>query len=202
MKKLVSIFLSIMLIVSSFAFGSVFADDGINVTINGVKQNYDVMPVIVEGRTLVPMRGIFEALGAKIKWVDATKTVVGTRNTKSVKLRIDDSMAYINGQETLLDVPATIINGRTMVPVRFVSEMLGENVGWNAETKTVEITSDYIKNVAIQPGLATLTSTFHRPVPTEFEKSNDLSDLLYFGNNSTPEEQESTGRRVSCTKNM
>ena len=72
MKKLLSVILCVSLIFSMAVSSVALASDEINVTINGVKQNYDVMPVIVDGRTLVPMRGIFEALGAKIKWDDET----------------------------------------------------------------------------------------------------------------------------------
>ena len=124
MKKVVLLLIVICLIMTSFSALS-YADDGIKIKINGYYADYDVMPVIINSRTLVPMRGIFEALGAKVGWIDYSKTVTGTRNNKTVKLKIDDNLAYIDGEETILDVPATIINGRTMVPVRFISERLG-----------------------------------------------------------------------------
>ena len=178
MKKLVSMLLCLVMVFSAMNF--VNAAEEISVTINGVKQNYDVMPQIVDGRTLVPMRGIFEALGAEVGWIDHSKTVTGTRNNKTVKMRIDDNMAYIDGAETILDVPATIINGRTMVPVRFISEMLGEKVDWDGATKTVMIESDYLTKVAIQPGLKPLTNNIHRDIPKDFKTSSSYDDIIYY----------------------
>ena len=183
MKKILSLLIVITMIASLFAY-PVLADDGIKVTINGVEQKYDVMPVIINGRTLVPMRGIYEALGAEITWIDATKTVVGARDNKHIKLRINSDAVYVDGveQEKKLDVPAQIINSRTMVPVRFIAESFGETVNWNADTKTVEITSDYLKEVAVSDKLATLPSRFHRPIPREFTKSSELGDWIYLEN--------------------
>ncbi len=185
MKKFISFCLIVAMLCTSFVFNYAFAADDIKVTINGVEQKYDVMPVIVDGRTLVPMRGIFEALGAKVGWIDHSKTVTGTRNNKTVKLRIDDNMAYIDGQETILDVPATIINSRTMVPVRFISEMLGEKVEWDGNTKTVMIDSDYVRQVAIQPGLAPLTNNMHRDIQREFTSSSSFDDITYYTHEKT-----------------
>ncbi len=186
MKKFVSFCLMTIMLISSFCFTSALASDTIRVTINGVEQNYDVMPVIIDGRTLVPMRGIFEALGAKVGWIDHSKTVTGTRNNKTVKLRIGDNLAYIDGQETILDVPATIIEGRTMVPVRFISEMLGEKVDWDGNTKTVIIDSDYVRSVAIQLGLKPLTNNIHRNIPREFASSSSYDDIAYYDHSSDP----------------
>ena len=183
MKKVLSLFIALVMIASSFTFTtSVFAQDEIKIVINGKEQTYDVMPVIVNGRTLVPMRGIFEALGAQVTWIEPTRTVVGSRDRKYIKLRIDSDTYYVDGieQEKKLDVPATIINGRTMVPVRFIAESFGEQVNWNNDTKTVEITSDYLNKVAVSPKLALLPSTLHRDIPREFTKSNDIYDIIYY----------------------
>ena len=181
MKRLISMLLVIVMIAGCASVTNVFASD-ISVTINGEKQSYDVMPVIENGRTLVPMRGIFEALGADIKWDDATKTVTGTKDDVSVVLTIGNTDAKVNGKDVTLDVPAKIISDRTMVPVRFISESLGCTVNWDDTTKTVIINmSKY--------NMAKLISTVHRPVPTEFEKTNDLYDNYYI-EEPTPEENE------------
>jgi len=181
MKKILSLFIVITMISALFTVPAL-ADDGIKVVINGVEQHYDVMPVIINGRTLVPMRGIYEALGAEITWIDATKTVVGARDNTHIKLRINSDSYYVDGveQEKKLDVPAQIINSRTMVPVRFIAESFGETVNWNGDTKTVEITSDYLKEVAVSDKLAHLDSRFHRPIPREFTKSSELGDWIYY----------------------
>ena len=176
----------------------VCAESDINVVINGVTQNYDVMPQIVNGRTLVPMRAIFEALGAEVTWIDATDTVVGARDRSFIKLRLNSDTYYINGveQPTKIDVPAQIIGGRTMVPVRFIAETLGENVSWDADTKTVIIDSSYLKNVAVSDKLATLPSTMHRDIPRSFDKSNELSDLIYYDDGSAGETSDNILSRL------
>ncbi len=193
MKKVISIALIVVMLASVFSF-NVFAADEIQVTIDGTNQTYDVMPVIENGRTLVPMRAIFEALGATINWDDATKTVTGTKDNVSVELRIGDTNAKVNGMDKTLDVPAQIVNSRTLVPVRFVSEAMGCDVKWDDVTKTVIINSNSGIGVS-QPGLAKLVSTYHRRVPTEFEKTNDLNDNFYF-EPMTPDEQETLYQNV------
>ncbi|MBE7045976.1 MAG: hypothetical protein E7396_01025 [Ruminococcaceae bacterium] len=184
MKRIVSVLLVVFLLITSLCVTS-FAEDSVKVVINGVEQTYDQMPVIVNGRTLVPMRGIFEALGARVQWIDYSKTVVGSRDRKFIKLKLGSDEVAIDGVSQKIDVPAQIINSRTMVPVRFISEALGEKVEWDGNTKTVYITSEYIDNVAISDKLAHLPSTMHRPVPTEFKRSNSLDDLDYFETKST-----------------
>ena len=99
----------------------------------------DVAPQIIGGRTMVPMRLIFEALGAEITWDQATQTVVGRRGTTSISLTIGNRTATVGGRAVMLDQPAQIINGRTMVPVRFIAESLGAEVWWNEAQRTVKI---------------------------------------------------------------
>lgn len=115
--------------------------EGIMLKLN---KNYiysDVAPTIIDGRTLVPLRVIFENLDAAVEWDDATQTVTGTKGRKTVKLTINDKIAFVDGEEKELDVPAMLINDRTMVPVRFIAESLGATVGWDDYAKTVNITA-------------------------------------------------------------
>ena len=149
MKKVISLLITLVMVFGIMCPMGAMADDGINIIINGQKQQYDQMPVIVNGRTLVPLRGIFEALGAVVSWDDSTKTIIGVKATKSIVLQIDNQFASINNEATTLDVAPSILNSRTMVPVRFVSEALGAEVAWDGDTKTVTITSpegDVIEN--------------------------------------------------------
>ena len=138
MKKVIALFLVFMLVLPCI---SVVAENNINITINGEAKTFDVMPVMVNDRTLVPLRGIFETLGATVSWDDATWTVTATKDETTVVLQIDNKIAKVNGNEIELDVPATLVSERTMVPVRFVSESLGCKVDWVDETQTVVITS-------------------------------------------------------------
>jgi len=114
-------------------------DDPAELYINDKYLETDVAPIIINGRTMVPMRSIFENLGAEIAWDDATKTVTGTKKGTEIKIKIDDTKAMVDGEEVALDVSATIVDGRTLVPVRFVSETLGCQVSWNEVNKKVNI---------------------------------------------------------------
>ncbi|MBQ2678709.1 MAG: copper amine oxidase N-terminal domain-containing protein [Firmicutes bacterium] len=115
------------------AFGAV------SLTIDGRPINLDVPPAIIEGRTLVPVRAIFEDLGAKVNWDSDTKIVSAYSGYTTIKLKINDTDAFVNGKPVTLDVPAQIIDGRTLVPARFVAESLNCRVDWDNDTKTVSI---------------------------------------------------------------
>ena len=99
----------------------------------------DVPPQLVSGRTLVPMRAIFEYLGAEVTWDNDTRTATGTLDDTVVIIQIDNTTAYVNDVPYTLDVPAQIIGNRTMVPARFVSESLGCVVTWYNETQTAAV---------------------------------------------------------------
>lgn len=111
------------------------------VYLNGQQLSFDVPPVIYEGRTLVPLRAIFETLGAAVEWDQDTSTVTAERGDTSIKLQIGNAIAYKNGIGFKLDVPGQLVQNRTMVPLRFVSEALGCSVSWNQATYKVEISS-------------------------------------------------------------
>lgn len=114
--------------------------DGITVKVNGSKVIFDQPPVLESGRTLVPLRAIFEALGASIGWDDATQTVTATKDEIEISLQIGSDKMYVNEDVKTLDVPAKLISSRTMVPVRAISEAFGCNVDWVDATQTVVIT--------------------------------------------------------------
>lgn len=111
-----------------------------NVIVDGMPLTLDQPPIIVDSRTLVPMRAIFEALGCDVTWYTDTKTVIARKDLDALSLTIGDKTLYAN-QNITLDVPAQIINGRTMVPLRVVSEALHAQVVWDAATETVTITA-------------------------------------------------------------
>lgn len=111
----------------------------IKVVLDGEEMNFEVTPFIEQDRTMVPLRAIFEALGAVVQWNDETRTVTAAREDLEIKLVIDGP-AYKNGEAISLDAPAKIVNSRTFVPLRFVSEALGSTVTWDDLNKTVVIT--------------------------------------------------------------
>ena len=97
-------------------------------------------PFIQSGRTLVPMRGFFEALGAEVHWDAASRTAVGIRGGVTVKIAIGSTKPTVNGVTKTIDVPARIYSGRTYIPLRFVGEALGDSVVWNGSTQSIHIT--------------------------------------------------------------
>jgi hypothetical protein len=111
----------------------------ISVYVDGVKLNPLQAPTMIKGRTMLPMRAIFEAFNAQILWNQQTKTVTAIRNDIKVVLKVGSKTATVNNQSVALDVPAQLLSGTTMVPVRFVSETLGAEVYWNQQTQTVNI---------------------------------------------------------------
>lgn len=112
----------------------------IQIFINDVKLETEAMPVLENGRTLVPMRAIFEALGAVVSWDEATNTATGVKDGVTVSVQIDNQQMYKNGVAIPLDVPARLIADRTMVPARAVSEAFGADVAWDDAASTVRIT--------------------------------------------------------------
>lgn len=115
------------------------AGNQIQVLLDGQPLKFEQPPVIIEGRTLVPMRGIFEELGASVFWDETSREVTGALNGKIIKLKIGSKTGYVNGVAVTLDVPAQIVNSRTLVPIRFVSESLGIGVSWSDANRTVTI---------------------------------------------------------------
>ena len=111
----------------------------IGVYVSDKKVEFDQAPVIHLGRTMVPLRAIFEALGASVDWNGATRTVTSRKGNNTIELTIDSDVLYKNGEPVYLDVPAMLVNNRTLVPVRAVSEALGADVDWNGETRSVLI---------------------------------------------------------------
>ncbi|MFU2158929.1 stalk domain-containing protein, partial [Caldisericum sp. AR60] len=121
-------------------------------TIDGKSTTLDQAPVIVNGRTLVPIRFISEAFGSTVEWNGSTREVTIKLLNNTIVLKIDSPTATVNGYTVYLDAPATIIKqtGRTVVPLRFVSDSLGADVTWNATDKsvTVKFSEDWVKNPA------------------------------------------------------
>lgn len=116
--------------------------DIIKVTVNNDLLAFDVLPINVNSRILVPMRLIFESLGAEIEWDESTLTVTAKKDGNTMKIRTGSTEAFINGQKVLLDTPANLYGGRMLVPVRFISESLGAKVDWDSYSRTVIIKSN------------------------------------------------------------
>lgn len=142
MKKLiVSLILCIVLVMPVMASAS----SDITVLVNGAELVTDVDPKIVEGRTMLPMRAIFERLGANVTWMQADRIIFATKGEYLIVMQIDNNLMSVrkSGEETnksvTLDVAPFIENDRTLVPVRAVAEALDAKVDWDNNTRTVII---------------------------------------------------------------
>jgi N-acetylmuramoyl-L-alanine amidase len=120
---------------------SASASGDIQVYLDGQLLSFDVPPQIENDRTLVPLRGIFEAMGASVDWDDAARTVTARREGVVIVLPIGSANPTVNGAVWPLDVPAKIVGGRTLAPLRFVGEGFGGQVSWNETSRTVTIDS-------------------------------------------------------------
>lgn len=145
MKKIISLLLVLVIAAVSFVIPVMAEETAISVLLDGEYITFDVAPTIVEGRTMVPVRAVFEALGATVVWKPETQKVLSQKGDTQVTLTINDKTLYKNGEAVVLDVPAQLIDSRTLVPVRAISEAFGCYVDWNNWTKTVLITSDLNK---------------------------------------------------------
>ncbi len=178
----------------TFAASSVFAVDlpdiivslQINnpvMEVNGVDSEIDAgrgtKPVVVSGRTLVPIRAIIEKFGGTAEWDNNTQTAILKMDGDTVKLTINSKTAYFNNSAKQLDVAPVIINGRTMLPIRFVAESFNLGVAWEDDTKTVSVIRNsfdryeyaYIKNnVPAYSGKAYYTVNNNIPFFDEYEK--------------------------------
>lgn len=110
-----------------------------SVIAKGKNFKFDTPPVIKEGRTLIPVRAITEGFGANVEWNAETQQVTITKGEKVIILVIGSGTAVVNGEEIQIDSKSEILNGRTVVPLRFIIENFGLKVEWDDETETIEI---------------------------------------------------------------
>lgn len=142
MKKLRFIIpLLSMFLFLAINMNNVSASQGVTIYINGEKQAFSNEAIIEKGSTLVPLRGIFEKLGATVTWNQKDQSISATKGNSKIWLKIGSTNAKVNGNNVKLAVPAKIVKGKTLVPLRFISESLGESVKWDQSTSSVIIGS-------------------------------------------------------------
>ena len=113
-------------------------------TVNGNDMPVDeqgTVPVIVNGRTLLPVRAVVEQMGGTVDWNGETQEVTLIYGEDEIKLTIGSTEALLNGEKQTLDVAPTVTNGRTMLPIRFIAESFKFNVSWNGDEQRVTITN-------------------------------------------------------------
>lgn len=161
MKKTLCLLLTILMMVSVIT--PVMANDDIKAKIDGQQIAFDVPPQLINDRTMVPLRAIFEALGATVEWNDDTQTVTSTKDGTTISLTINNPTMYVNGAAVTLDSPACLVRGRTLVPVRAISEAFGTTVDWISNENTVVISTKiedpkdvFVENIALNATNITL----------------------------------------------
>ncbi|MDR2902977.1 MAG: copper amine oxidase N-terminal domain-containing protein [Clostridiales bacterium] len=141
MKKTKILLCLLFTIILSVGAVPAMAADAIGVTLNGEKLTFDVAPVNIDGRVMVPMRAIFEALGATVEWYEEDQSIEAENEDAYILMQIGEPIMYVNWEEVTLDVAPQLINDRTMVPIRAVSEAFDAEVAWDAAASTVVIKS-------------------------------------------------------------
>ena len=124
--------------------------DGIGVKIDDVPISFDVKPQIINDRVVVPMRKIFELFGAQVDWNEEERIITATKDDTVIRMTIGSDIAYINDKEVTLDTGATIVDERTLIPVRFISEALGAEVDWDKDNHNVIIDSNDKLQIKLQ----------------------------------------------------
>ena len=169
MKKLISLFLFIILILqipicSQAAMKLIYdgkahtyTEKPVFLFVNGEQLKPGMPPILFGGTTVVPARAVFEKLGAAVTWEPKTQQVFVKSDTQNIILKINDQMVEVNGEKQKSDMPAKIINGSTMIPLRFVSEKLGMAVEWDSVNRNIKINSIdnegiIIKSVTVNSG--------------------------------------------------
>lgn len=143
--------LILLMMIFAFTLGTptILAADGApKVVLDGAKMSFEVPPISENGRILVPLRAIFEALDAAVEWDQTTQTVTAVKDYTTVKLTLNAAIAFKDGIAVPLQVPAKSVNSRTLVPLRFVSEALGAEVVWDGSSNTAFIDSEYYVNLS------------------------------------------------------
>lgn len=143
-KKIIALLIAAVMIFSAV---SVFAEEFVTVKLDGEELQFEVPAQIIDDRTMVPMRDIFEKLGAKVDWDEEHQGIMAFAGHKIITMMIGQNKMFVadftTGVETelYLDVPPMLVNDKTLVPLRAVSESLGVKVDWSEALQTVYLSS-------------------------------------------------------------
>jgi len=187
-RLLLTLFLTVALTAGFGARAPAQARPGtVAVFLDGLPVNFDVQPVIRNNRTLVPFRAVAEALNVKVAWDGATRTVSAADGKNCIRLQIGNRIAYRNGTPIVLETPATILAGRTLVPLRFFGEAFGCKVAWDGAACRALITSPRKQMTVVgfyalgDSQTSSWTNLFGRPYPETATGNTDAVDVLALG---------------------
>ncbi|MFC0213083.1 copper amine oxidase N-terminal domain-containing protein [Paenibacillus chartarius] len=126
------------------------AEQPIQVQLDLQTITFEIDPLLEDGVTLVQLRPLFEATGIELTWNGESRTITGKKNNETLLLTIDSNKALVNGNEVMLEKAARIVDGNTLVPLRFVGEATGAVVAWHGDIRTIEIISEaFLKELGI-----------------------------------------------------
>jgi hypothetical protein len=183
MKRLSWAFCALVILVAPLTAGA----QSVTVLVNGETMNFTQPPIVRAGRVFVPLRGVFERLGASV--VYASGEINATRHGRTISLTIGSTQATVDGQPAMVDVAPFVVADTTFVPLRFISQALGASVNWNDSTSTVTINGPAapppmpppqppyprVHFVDVSP-----TGTIYNPMPTlrfSFDRPIQIADI-------------------------
>ena len=211
MRKILSVVLSVAMLTSNLTACAAENDNAIKtdnisismqidnpvMTVNGENKDIDTdgtAPVIVNERTLIPIRTVIETMGGTVSWEHSTQTATLNYGDDEIRLIINSATAYLNDTPTTLDTAPTTINERTMLPIRFIAESFGFNVDWNEGQRTITISKqsqDETENVIkfswdgneilvkLNDSNASKDLMSRLPMSMNFEDYNDTEKVTY-----------------------
>ena len=193
MKRLFTFCFTFILLFSLVPAAVVAQEEPISVILDGKTLSFDVPPMLVNDRTMVPMRAIFTALGAEVDWDEESQTAISVRDGVTIRIQIGSAQMEADGVAVPLDAPAMLVNDRTLVPLRAVSEAFGVTVDWQGDTNTVLLNSPTPTPPVPTPtatAVSTPAPTFQAPEPdylglSEEEFQNFCAIFYYFANIKT-----------------
>lgn len=158
MKKPLLIFMSLLILLGFAATYALAADTNVEISfkigdstlkVNGEDLTVET-PYVVDGVTLVPLRVITESFGAEVTWHEETQEIDVDYEDVNIKLAIGSKDVYTNGMRSELLAAPELINGVTMLPLRFITENFGADVSYDEQTKAVLVTRDYVESNSIK----------------------------------------------------
>ncbi|MBE7062412.1 MAG: hypothetical protein E7390_01295 [Ruminococcaceae bacterium] len=141
MKKLLLTMVTLVMLLLATVYPTAAENREILVYMDGVKVEFDVKPQIIDGRTMVPIRAIFEKMGAFVEWDEAAGSAICTKGSNTVKMTLNSMDMYINDRVVAMDISPVVIDGRTLAPARYAAEAFGATVEWSREDNAVLIYS-------------------------------------------------------------
>lgn len=143
--------------------------DEISVYVDGEKVEFDTAPVIIEGRTMVPIRAVFEKIGASVEWNEEQHSALCTKDGASVKMTVGSDEMLVGGEIVKMDAAPIIFGGRTLAPARYAAEAFGKNVQWSEKNNAVVICSPCVYAYADFPDIPDFGKCFSAEPDAEYE---------------------------------